>query len=83
MSNVEYKPEQYTTEQVRQIFGPGSNSRAASELQRRNPTAYSEMKLCAVYRDNILPETTLAHSARLTKEQIEEHHERLKDTNQN
>jgi|GEM_PF-3357112 hypothetical protein len=71
-----YEPEQFSEEQVKSIFGPASNSGLAHQLIRRDPAKYAAMKQVACYRDNLIPESALPLDSRLTKQELEEHHER-------
>jgi hypothetical protein len=57
---------------VRKVFGKGSSSLTAHQLFRRDPKAYQEMKITAVYRDRVLGEDSLPFKQRLTKDQLEE-----------
>jgi hypothetical protein len=61
----------YSPEQIRSVFGRGSSSLTAHQLQKRDPQAYQEMKVVAVYRDRILGEDSLPLKQRLTKDQLE------------
>ncbi len=61
----------YTPEQIRAVFGKGSSSLTAHQLQKRDPQAYQEMKVVAVYRERILGEDSLPLKQRLTKDQLE------------
>src|SRR6266404_1762451 len=61
----------YTPEQVRAVFGKGSSSLTAHQLQKRDPKSYRELKLCAIYRERILGEDSLPFKERLTPEQLE------------
>jgi hypothetical protein len=61
----------YTPEQIRAVFGKGSSSLTAHQLQKRDPKAYQEMKVVAVYRERILGEDSLPLKQRLTKDQLE------------
>ena len=62
----------YPTEMVRKVFGKSSSSLTAHQLFRRDPQAYREMKVTAVYRDRILGEDSLPLKERLTKDQLEQ-----------
>ena len=64
----------YTPQEVSGVFGPKSNSKLASDLQRRDPATYVAMKQTAVYRDGLVPETMLPLKSRLTPEQLEENY---------
>src|SRR6266404_8274906 len=61
----------YTPEQVRAVFGKGSSSLTAHQLQKRDPQAYRELKLCAIYRERILGPESIPFKERLTPEQLE------------
>src|SRR6267142_383225 len=61
----------YTPEQIRAVFGKGSSSLLAHQVQQRSPQEYLEMKVTAVYRDRILGPESLPLNARLTKDQLE------------
>ena len=62
----------YPTDMVKKVFGKGSSSLTAHQLFRRDPQAYKEMKVAAIYRDRILGEDSLPLKERLTKDQLEE-----------
>ena len=62
----------YTPEQIRAVFGKGSSSLTAHQLMKRDPEAYRQMKIVAVYRDRVLGEDSLPLKQRFTKDQLEE-----------
>ena len=64
----------HTREQVSQIFGPGSDSRKAADLARRDPALYNSLKQSAVYSFSILPEEMLNRANRIKKEDREAQH---------
>src|SRR6267378_1731038 len=57
----------FTREQVGQIFGPGSDSRKAADLARRDAKLYTSLKQAAVYSFSILPEEMLNRASRIKK----------------
>jgi len=61
----------YSEAQIRAVFGKGSSSLLAHQVQQRSPQEYLEMKVTAVYRDRILGPESLPLNARLTKDQLE------------
>lgn len=61
-------------EAVTEIFGPGSDSRKAAELARRDPALYNSLKQSACYEFGLLPEAMLPLRSRVKKEDIEARH---------
>jgi hypothetical protein len=61
----------FTKEEVTQVFGPGSDSRKAYELSKRQPNLYAAMKQAAVYNFGLLPEAMLPRASQLTRDQLE------------
>jgi hypothetical protein len=74
---TQYRPEAFSPEENKSLFGKGSDSRKANHLMKTNPVAYAEAKQVAVYRDGILPEASLPLTSRLTRQELEEANERL------
>jgi len=62
----------YPAEMVKKVFGKGSSSLTAHQLFRRDPQAYREMKITAVYRDRILGEESIPFKERLSEDQLEQ-----------
>jgi len=62
----------YSEAQIKSVFGKGSSSLLAHQVQQRSPQEYLEMKITAVYRDRILGPESLPLNARLTKDQLEQ-----------
>ena len=54
-----------TEQEVRQIFGPGSDSRRATELARRDPRRYAVLKQHACFELGIIPEEMLPLNNRI------------------
>jgi len=73
---IPYEPEKFTEEEVRSVFGPGSNSAAAHDLQRKDPGRYQQLKQIGCYKLGIIPESSLPRESRLTKSQLEESYNR-------
>lgn len=71
-SNEQLDFAKFTKEEVTQVFGPGSDSRKAYELSKRQPKLYAAMKQAAVYNFGLLPEAMLPRTSQLTREQLEE-----------
>jgi hypothetical protein len=61
----------HTRDQVGAIFGPGSDSRKAADLARRDPALYNSLKQAAVYSFSLLPEEMLNRASRIKKEDRE------------
>ena len=58
-------------QQVREIFGPTSNSLKAAQMAKHQPDLYAKLKQAACYSYNIVPEAMLPRSSQLTREQRE------------
>ncbi len=56
-------------QQVREIFGPTSNSLKAAQMAKHQPDLYAKLKQAACYSYNIVPEAMLPRSSQLTREQ--------------
>jgi len=61
-------------ESVVEVFGPGSDSRKAADLARRDPALYNSLKQAAVYEFGLLPEEMLNRASRVKKEDREARH---------
>ena len=57
--------------QVREIFGPGSNSAKASQVAKFDPQKYAALKVAACYTYGIIPESMVPMQHRLTREQLD------------
>src|ERR1700751_4333360 len=59
-------------QEVREIFGPSSNSLKASRLAKTDPARYAALKQAACYTYGIVAEAMLPRSSQLTREQREQ-----------
>jgi hypothetical protein len=59
-------------QQVREIFGPGSNSLKAAQMAKLDPQKYAQLKQAACYTYGIIAEAMLPRASQLTREQREQ-----------
>jgi len=68
----------HPTEEVKRIFGPESDSLAASEMKRLEPEKYNSLKVAACYRDRIVPEASLPFKSRVSRADLDENFRKTK-----